>query len=339
VLNLKNFIFKIFTPRPRPKKERRDRFLIVSTTGLGDTLWATPAIRALRQKHPSAYIAVLTSPLGAEVLKNNPHITETFIVRSPALWSLLALYRSLKKREIDTVLLFHASQRPVFPFCAWLRPSAMAGTKGQNKGLDFLLTEALEAKPIHEIVRRLEIVGLPDADRSMELFIQDAPPALSLEGPIIGLHPGAKDKFKQWPPSHFIQIGRRLQARYGASIVVTGSGAEKELVEAIAGQIPGAAAVTEGLSVHSLGALIKKMKLLISNDTGPMHIACAVGTPVVAPFAPTDARLCGPLASWGKAIQKPKTCTPCLRKKCRDPFCMRQISVNEVFEEAVKLCR
>jgi lipopolysaccharide heptosyltransferase II len=340
-----NWVMKLarFVPKHDPKAHR---FLIVSTTGLGDTLWGTPAIRALRLAYPHAYIGVLTSVVGKEVLKNNPHIDEFFVVKEPVLLSLIPLFWRLKAREIGTAYIFHTSQRPILPFCHFIGASRIIGTKGINKGLDHLLTEGLEAKPIHEIARRIAIVGAPADDLSMELAIssQDKAAAKSLLKdvptyvPIVGLHPGAKDRFKQWPSSHFIAVGKALKDHLGCQIIVTGNRDEKTLVETVASGIGGALPLAGQLSMHTLGALIQQMAVMISNDTGPMHIACAVKTPVVGLFAPTDARICGPyFIPKAEAIQKKRTCHPCLKKKCLEPFCMRQISKKEVFDAALRL--
>src|SRR4051812_37568277 len=95
------------------KKGQHDHFLIVSTTGLGDTLWGTPAIRALREAYPQAYMGCLTTPLGAEVLKNNPYLNELFVLKNPFFLSTLKLFFQLRKKMIGTVLLFHTSQRAI----------------------------------------------------------------------------------------------------------------------------------------------------------------------------------------------------------------------------------
>lgn len=335
---MKNLLLEFFVFLFRSRKKNsseKGSFLIVSTTGLGDTLWATPAIRNLRQKNPEAYIAVLTSPLGGQVLQNNPHIDEIFVFKK-----LFRLWRVLRKRHIATVLVFHTSQRTALPFCALLGASRIVGTEGLSKGLDSLLTETKLARPMHEIERRMEIAGAPGS-ALMELFpsSQDQK-AVHLSGlqPLVCIHPGAKDRFKQWPPSHFANVAKALQDHLGCQICVTGNAEEKPLVESIARQIPGAKTFAGNLSILQLAALMQKMALVITNDTGPMHIACAMHVPVVALFTPTEARLCGPyLYPRSKIIQKSRTCTPCLRKKCREPFCMRQISVGEVTEAALEL--
>jgi len=391
---MKNFLIRLFVCLVKPllPKHRGDRFLIVTTTGLGDTLWGTPAIRVLREAHPQAYIAVLTSPLGKQVLQNNPHINEIFVTKTAAALTLF-------KRKVSTIFVFHTSQRAVLPFCALLGAVRIVGTEKMNKGLDFLLTDLLPLKKHHEIERRLEIVarvgcsiyrnnlknrefdkeapqnfcsermtiaegqgmsenedfeGKPTqsktdnsscfgiSSRLMEFFpsSSDKEKAASLMPPgmVIGLHPGAKDKFKQWTPSHFILLGQKLKKHLQCQIVITGTPPEKELVKTIASAIEGAIPIYDHISIPTLAAIVDKLALYITNDTGPLHVACTTKTPTIALFTPTDPQLCGPyFASHVKVIQKQPTCSPCSKKKCHDAFCMLQISPDEVYHEALKL--
>jgi ADP-heptose:LPS heptosyltransferase len=346
-MKIKNIViwFCLALAKPFIRKNSGDRFLIVSTTGLGDTLWGTPAIRALRQSFPNAYIGVLTSAIGKQVLRGNPHLDEIFAINEPSLFSLARLLPALIKRKIATVLVFHISQRPVLPFCRLIGASRLIGTAKINKDLDFLLTDALEPQKIHEIERRFQVVraaGASVESKLMEMFPsdEDCQKAASLlpAGQVIGLHPGAKDKFKQWPPAHFIRLGNRLKEKFGCRIVVTGNKSEQALVEAVVNGIEGAVGICEGVSISALAALLGKLSLYITNDTGPLHIASAARTPTIALFTPTDPALCGPyFAPHVAVVQKKQTCFPCLKKKCRDPFCMLQISPDEVFETALQI--
>lgn len=352
-MNWKNRLLQRFVTTLRPRAlnpVNQKKFLILSTTGLGDTLWGTPALRSLRKQFPSSYIAVVTSPIGHEVLLHNRRIDDLFVVKDPVLPHLIRLYRKLRAKNFSHVLSFHVSQRPMLPFGAILGAHEIIGTKGLHKGLDFLLTQALEQKECHEIERRMQIAasaGAHPLDRSMELFISpedinradhvleqlEIPSYL----PLIGMHPGAKDKFKQWPPSHYIDLGNRLTQHLGCKILVTGTPAEKSLAEHIASHISGASAITN-LPLRSTAALIKRLDLFITNDTGPMHVAFAMKTPTIAPFCPTNPQLCGPyFAENSLAIAKKITCFPCLSKKCQEPFCMLQIGVDEVYNAAVGL--
>ncbi len=350
---MKNALIKAFVTLFQVQQTSSDehgKFLILSTTGLGDTLWATPAIRALRETYPYSYIAVLTSPIGEQLLLHNPHINDLFIVGNPALTSLLAHFRTLREKKFTHVFAFHTSQRPVLPFACLLGAHTIVGTSGINKGLDSFFTHCLKVPKIHEIERRLKIVetiGASTSTREIELFFssydeqiaQDYLDSLSLPSyvPMIAFHPGAKDAFKQWPTQHFIQLGNRLVDHLGCQLFITGTPGEKPLVDEMAAAIKGAIPVTH-LSVRSLAVLLKKMSLMVTNDTGPMHVAFAMKTPTIALFAPTNPALCGPYAAEKvKVIAKSRTCTPCRAKKCQSPFCLLQIGVREVYDAALTM--
>lgn len=335
------------TRRKPPLKE--GRILVVSTTGLGDTLWGTPALRAIRQTFPECHLAVLTSPIGEQVLAHNKHIDELFVLSDSTFFSLLRFFPSLKKRGFDTILLFHTSQRLVLPACALLEPTHLIGTAGLQKGLDSLLTRALPNTPQHEIERRLAMakaIGAHISDYSLHMPVrkEDSDAAeqfLESHGvpshlPLVGLHPGAKNTFKQWPKGHFQELGRRLIDHLGCQIFVTGDASEGLLLLEIASEIPGAIPIAGELPLSTFTALIKRMTLFVTNDTGPMHLAFSTQTPTLALFGPTDPKLCGPLHHKHAHILKTRpTCAPCLKKKCAEPFCMMQIGPDAVYNAAI----
>lgn len=353
MMNFKNRIIQSIVKLLKPKRNNlreQKRFLILSTTGLGDTLWGTPAIRALRKTFPTSYIGILTSPIGKASLQHNPHLDEVFVVKDPVLYGALQLYPKLKKRQITHVLNFHISQRPILPLAAVLGAVETIGTQGMNKGLDFLLTQSLDHRQMHEIQRRLSIaaqVGAHTLDSSMELFLSEeeeriathflASLNISSHFPLIILHPGAKDRFKQWPVSHFIELAHLLIRNLDCRVIVTGTPSERPLVESIVSHVKGATPATE-LPLLATAALIKRADLMISNDTGPMHIGFAVNTPTIGLFTATDPNRCGPyLVKNALPIVKKATCSPCLRKQCREPFCLLQIGVREVYDSSLKI--
>ncbi len=346
-MKLKNLLIEIihnFSSLLPKNPQDNQKILIVSTTGLGDTLWATPAIAALRKKLPKAYIALLTTPLGSEVLQGNPHIDELFIFKKPHLFSLFFLGPVLRKKRFGEIFIFHASQRILPLFCSYLGACRIVGSEGQYKGPKTLFTSIFPAKKEHEIDRRLSMIGVSEKTVPMEIFFGDtemkkARKILPQDHPIIGIHPGAKDSFKQWPIEHFISLGNALKKEKKCQIIVTGGPSEKELVKQVCAGIEGAVAMPSTLTIQEFAAILSQFSLFITNDTGPMHLATAVQTPLIALFSPTDPVLCGPL-KIGKytptVIQKRKACAPCLKKKCREAFCLRQISVQEVLNHALK---
>lgn len=337
---MKNTLLKWAVQAARPfipKHKTTDRILIVTTTALGDTLWATPAIESIRSRFPKAYVGVLTSSIGMEVLKHNPHIDNLFLLQKT-----LSLWKTLTQEKFDTILLFHASQRLILPLCSLLGATQIIGTAGINKGLDELLTSSLPNQAQHEIVRRLKIaeqIGAKTVTEKLSFFLQPdeiLPPRTG--GPWIALHPGSKDGFKRWPKENFIELGKRMRETMPCEILITGTKEERGLMEEIGAKIPGAHIDEPGRSLRSFAALLMQMDLLVSNDTGPVHLASALDRPIVGIYSSTDPALCGPhQARCAVAISRRAACNPCLKRKCREPFCFLQIGPEEVLAASNQL--
>ncbi len=337
---MKNFLLRLlvrlFRKSPNPTHQR---ILIISTTALGDTLWAAPAIESLRQSCPAAYIAVLTSPTGQQVLAHNPHIDRIYPLK-------LTLLPTLIRERFDTVLLFHASQRIALPLAALLGATRIIGTMGLNKGLDDLLTHPLPNIPQHEITRRLQIIsayGATPTTQTLSFYLQPheqlsrSTPSLARPSPHqnsilrIALHPGSKDPYKRWPSDQFIQLGRKLKQKYDCELWITAAASEATLAQHVAANIPEARLAPQDLPLRAFAAFLNEMDLLICNDTGPFHLACALNRQVIGIYAATDPALCGPhRAPNARVIARRPCCTPCLKRKCRQPFCLLQIGVHEV---------
>lgn len=324
---------------PHPQTDQK-RILCVATTALGDTLWATPALESLRKSFPQCYLAVLTSPIGMQILKHNPHVDKLYLAEEPFLPKFFRLRQSLYADKFDTVLLFHASQRLALPLCAMIGASQIVGTAKINKGLDFLLTDPLPNIRQHEIVRRLKMVeriGGAIHSETLSLFLQTER-LPKREGRWVAIHPGSKDRFKRWPEKNFARVGRTLKEKLGCEILITGTRDEEELMRQTASMIPGSQIAERNLPFRHFAALLEQMDLLICNDTGPVHVACALGIPAIGLYAATDPFLCGPhRAERVVAIAKKGSCTPCLKRKCRSPFCLLQIGACEVTDAALKI--
>jgi heptosyltransferase-1/heptosyltransferase-2 len=315
----------------RQRTHEARRILVIATTALGDTLWATPALESLRHSFPNAHIAVLTSPIGEAALRHNPWTDEIYKLKS-----FFKLLRTLP--TFSDVVVLHASQRFILPLAAILGAERIVGTKGINKGLDELLTDPVDNRQEHEIVRRLQLVERIGAKRCTETlsFFLQPEERIARQADTVALHPGSKDGFKRWPKEHFIAVGQRLE-QMGKKIVVTGTEEELPLRREIARAIPGAA-ISEDWPLRKFAAFLEQIDLLISNDTGPVHLACALKTPVIALYSPTDPNLCGPhKAASGLALSRPPTCQPCLKRKCSRPFCLMQIGPEEVVNAAKKV--
>ncbi len=218
--------------------------------------------------------------------------------------------------------MFHTSERLVLPLCSLLGASRIVGTKGIHKGLDYLLTHPLLAVREHEIARRLRIVeaiGGKKESENLSFFLQPEEKIERKEGLWIALHPGSKDRFKRWP--YFAELGRLLKEELHCEILITGTKEERSLMQEVANLIPGAHIDEPRKKLRDFAAKLNTVDLLISNDTGPVHLASALNIPVVAIYSSTDPFLCGPYkAKNATVIAKQATCYPCMKKKMSAAF-------------------
>jgi lipopolysaccharide heptosyltransferase II len=345
--NWRNGLIRFLIPLKQGKTPQSiDHILVVSTTALGDTLWATPAIANVRLKFPKATIAVLTSKTGREILQHNPNIDKIYLLKEPMLFSLFSQIRTLRKEKFDVALIFHASQRLILPLCRWSRIPRIIATKGLNKGLDDLATDLLEPKKEHEIERRFRLIahlGAPASICALSYYVQeDERKAVDAwlgrtDKKLVAVHPGSKEPFRRWPAEWFAWVGQEIQKACPAEIFLTGTPQEEALLQKIHAALP-SARILPFSSIRNLGAFLERMDLVLSNDTGPFHLACALNRPAVGLYASTDPALCGPFqAPQAHVLFCPPTCHPCLKRRCRDPFCFRQISSKNVLNTCTKI--
>jgi ADP-heptose:LPS heptosyltransferase len=180
------------------------------------------------------------------------------------------------------------------------------------------------------------VVPAADADR------QRVDEFLAAEGLASGgfavIHAGtsAFGRYKQWPTERWAEVAGQLERELGLRAVLTrGPGqAEAAGAEAIAAAARPPALMAPLLSLRELGELFRRCRVFLSVDTGPMHLASAVGAPVVALFGPKDPRIYGPYFGRSAVVEKPLECKPCHKRSCADPRCMRSIAVDDVMAAA-----
>ncbi|OGP52789.1 MAG: lipopolysaccharide heptosyltransferase II, partial [Deltaproteobacteria bacterium RBG_13_52_11] len=273
----------------------------------------------------------------------------------------LQIARRIRQKEIDLAVIFPRSFSSAWMVFLGGIPHRI-GYKGEVR--DWLLTERVdcttEILSRHRTYYYLKLIERLGPCPSLPL------PSLSLNGKIqgwadsflshhglrdellIGLNPGATyGDAKCWSPKRFAELGRRFIKDYGASILIFGSSRpkEKELNATIAQGIgEGCLNLSGETSLLQLAALLRRCHLLVTNDTGTMHVSAAVGTRVVAIFGPTDPRTTSPLGEGHVVIRKETSCSPCLKRICpEDHRCMELISVLDVIEAVKewleKLCK
>ncbi len=329
------------------------RILLVRFSSLGDVLLLTPLIRALRTRHPDATITALTKECWGPLLSANPHLSEV-ITAAPG-DRLVALARQLRRADYTHRLDLHGSVRS--RVLRLLVPGEWHGYDARRRERKLLLharqdTYRLRVPVAERYFEAAESLQVTPDGAAADLFVS---PAAELRAedwltqaglipgaPLVALVPGAAHATKRWPLGHWKKLARALTDR-GLHVVVIGGSADiaagTEIVAALGRQ--GASAAGR-LDLQASGALIRRTKALVSGDSGPMHMATAVRTPVVALFGPTVAQF-GFFPYQGRAtvLEQSLPCRPCSSKggpRCplEHHRCLTEISPEEVMARTLE---
>lgn len=332
------------------------RILIVNVNWVGDVLFSTPFIRAVREANPGAYIACLLHPRCKDMLDGNPRLNEIIIYDEEGVHrSLLGkwrLVRELRLKKFDTAFLLHRSfTKALIVYCAGIRERIGYPTK-QRGGL---LTKIVEEpdEDLHKVEYFLNIAraaGIEPKDTSYEFFIKDSDRRstrefLKKEGVtdqdfVVVLCPAGNWGPKRWPRENFARLADELSEKFDAKIVLSAGPNDTALVQDIKSVMAASPVAAAGKTdLHQLGALLERANLVIANDTGPMHMAVAVGTKTIALFGPTSAALTGPYGKGDyRVISKNTECeVPCYDMDCSDNRCMAAITVEDVLNEVSQM--
>ena len=343
--------------------------LVIRPDHLGDVLFATPAIRLLRQGLPSARLTALVGSWSLPAVAHNPDLDEVFPLpfpgfsresRSSALIRYSQLRESarwLRDRRFDTALVM----RPDHWWGAWL--AAEAGIP-RRLGYAVPETKPFLTEPIplpsegvspHEVERNLALVwtllGRTEYEGEARPPLVYMLPAGAIaplpadERPLVAIHPGAGAEVKLWSVEGWARVGNDLRQRFQARIVLTGSAAEQQLCAEIAARLDEPPINLAGrTSLDELAAVYRGCQLVLGPDSGPLHLAVAVGTPTVHLFGPADPAQFGP---WGderrhRVLVSPMACAPCRVLDWADLEnhpCVTRLSAEAVVRAAVELLR
>ena len=280
---------------------------------LGDVLFQTPAIRTIKENFPESHLIAITPRRCIQILEANPYVDEILPFgddnEEKNIFRQFQFIRQLKKRGIDRAYLFHRSAtRARMMSWAGVKERIGYSTKGRNKFLTCAVPEP--EGPIHNVQYFLDLLRSSghkvQTDYEYQFYFkpEDLKKSEALLAEhrldpkrLIAINPGANWEPKRWPPLYFRKLAERLVHQYGIQIVVTGSAKDKSVAEEIVNhgsQVP-MVSLCGKTSVRELGALFSKCRLVISNDTGPLHIAAGVGANVLGLFGPTASRETGPL--------------------------------------------
>lgn len=335
-----------------------EKILVRGVNWIGDAVMTMPALRALRKAYPETHISLLVKPAVAPIFAADPCIDEVLQLTPDfsGLKGSLLLSAMIRKQGFSCAILFQNSFTAALIAFLSSIPKRI-GYNSYHRG--HLLTHPVKfskkGNNVHHIIHYLNILiktgieaeySLPWLQLRLEERLKARDIINNLRMPVIGINPGAAyGSAKRWPPERFAAVIRKVITELGGSAVIFGGRTETAIAEEIvnhlcmkpsfSGRILSMAGRT---SIRELAALIAECDVLLSNDSGPMHIGYAVKTPLVAIFGSTDKRLTGPPENGNIVIDKNVACSPCFKRTCSSMDCMDSISAEEVFTAVKKLC-
>ena len=348
------------------------RILVVQPSWVGDAVMATPTLRALRQLYPAAHISYLLRRYVKDLYAGMPWADQLITYRTDKTKGRTGkgafdLAGRLRAGRFDLAVLLPNSFKTAL-VCKMAAIPRVFGYERDGRG--FLLTERLlPAKQagkfvpspiIHAYMALARYLGSTSRDLRMELFVTDADrragravlarcgldvdlhrPAAAGGPPLVVLNPGAQyGAAKLWKAEHFAALADRLTAELGATVLLSASPKERAIVEAIRSHMRGPAVdlSSAGMTLGSLKDVVRRCDLMVTNDTGPRHVAAAFGVPVVTVFGPTYPEWTDIYYPLERQVRIDVFCGPCQKKVCPlDHRCMTGVTPDMVWDAAAQL--
>ncbi|MBM3253368.1 MAG: lipopolysaccharide heptosyltransferase II [Candidatus Omnitrophica bacterium] len=340
------------------------KILVIRTDRIGDVVLSTPIIRVLRENFKDSFIAMMVSPKTKDLVSENPYLDEVITYDKDNIhkniWSSIKFAFYLKRKKIDIVLILHPTNRVnIITFLAGI-PMRV----GFDRKCGFLLTHKIPDEKYlgikHEMEYNLDVlrrIGIEVDENFKTLFVPIRKEneakiekffmtnKINKSDILIGIHPGASCPSKRWMTERFAKLADILIRDFNAKIVIVTGKSDIEIGRAVANLMQNRPIVALGtLSLGELVCLIKHLRIFISNDSGPVHIASSVGTPVISIFGRNQKGLSPnrwrPLGKEDIYIHKEVGCQTCLAHNCNIGFkCLKEISVSEVLDAVKKLSK
>jgi ADP-heptose:LPS heptosyltransferase len=340
------------------------RILLLRLERIGDLLMVIDAIRDVRATWPDASIDLAVAAWNEPIAKLLPGVSQVLTASPPWLaraephdsWAVLfSKARAWRRTRYDLVLNFEADLRS--NWLAWVSGGARRVGYSSGGGGAFLTSAGIYDPSAHVSINARRLVERAagesyrqsgDAGTSAGARRLDVPDAAASRAsdllanartPLVGVHASGGRLSKQWHLDRFALVARTVAARHGATIVLTGSASDRPMVDNLVGQLRGLPVIDAAgtLDLPTLAALLSRLDVFLTGDTGPMHLAAVMGAPVVALFGPSAPERYGPLGSRHRVIRVDLPCSPCGRvrlppERCQGhvPDCMDGIQVEMV---------
>lgn len=312
---------------------RIERILVLNRNRIGDCLLTTPLLRALKRRFPEAELEVAIPESNRDLLATNPHVDRLIFRPRIRSWGAKACFAwGLRRRGYDLVLSLQ-EKSSFYAWTSWL--VSLTGRRAVTVGLEHPRTRRWyrhvvpippERHEVHKYLDVAECVGCPpEPNPVLELAPSgDARQAvselLSLEGVdagqrFLGLNPGASEADKRWAPEHFAAVADRVHEATGLPALLVGGPEDRAAAAAIGATMRTHAPVVVAgrATLGETAALLERCALLVTGDTGPMHMAVALAVPVVALFGPTSPAKFGPFSRNSAVLRDPDPCPQCRR--------------------------
>lgn len=307
------------------------KILVIELSNVGDAILTFPALQRLRSAYPASELHLLASPRTQELFASDPRVKRVWLWQKRASpWRQLALIGRLFKERFDLVVDFRNSLIPLLlltrrtPF---IRRDLPLGVHRIDQHL--LLLDALK---------------IPSSDGGPPLWVRldgerRGDQKLEAGRRKVVMAPGSRSHLKRWPADRFALVADRLIDRLEVQVLFVGDEEDRPVVQAVLKSMRHRAADLSGkTTLHELFSLLKKVDLVVTNDSACLHAAEAMGAPTVAIFGPTDEAKYGPRNSRSAVVRRKLVCAPCERALC--PYgheCMQSLGVEEVYEAVVQI--
>ena len=345
------------------------KILVIRLSAVGDVIRTLPAVKALKEKEPSSHIAWVVEEHSKSFLESQPEINEVILfprkrwtkgIQSPLTWwrtsrEVRDFAKGLRQKRFDVALDFHGRLKSGLISFVSGAPTRVGFDPRSSKEGNFLFSNVkvqLPRENINRYERNLLLL------RGIGLEITDLKPVLhisteerkwadvffgqlskALPGPLIAIHPWTSPQtpYKRWVGDRYSQLADRLVRELGARIIFTWGPGELEPVEKIRREMKEPSFLAPQTdSLIRLGEIFRRCNLYIGGDTGPMHVASLVGTPIVAIWGPTHPVVNEPFGKH-KMVRKEVGCNPCRKQFCKEVTCLTSVTVEDVFQAAREL--
>jgi 3-deoxy-D-manno-octulosonic-acid transferase/heptosyltransferase-1 len=340
--------------------------LIVKLSALGDVVQTIPAFEALRNYYPKAHIAWLVEEGTAELLEYYPRLDQVYVcprkswlkkLRKPWLWpavcfDIIRFSKRLRSLYYDVIIDFQGLLKSAI-WVGLARGGRKIGFDGTREGSWRFLNERLPPYDPgkHALDRYLDVARHLGAEVESVLVRDPWTPAEEYqfsnrldrltgkgESPLVVCHPMSRWQTKLWPKAKFARLANEMVERLQATVVFTGSAEDRDEIAAVLNEAGGSGLYNWAgtTNLRELAYLCKRASVVISTDSGPMHLAAVLNTPVVALFGPTAPWRTGPYGKRHRVLRVERDCSPCFQRNCETIECMTAIKVDDVFRAVVE---